>query len=293
MDNVLVLIASPKAQALSPHQISAAHAQLQNAGDAHALSAHAAEIPFSAPAEGVEDMTRAALGDAEIDIAVVRAQNRRKKILIADMDSTMIGQECIDELGKRAGVGDRIIEITTRAMRGELDFEGAVRERVGLMKGLQESAIQSVIDNDLTYTPGGRELVQTMRAHGAFTSLVSGGFTQFTDHVAGKIGFQDHRANILNIQNGALTGTVQEPILGRDAKVTALNEYAAAHNLTAADVIAVGDGANDLGMLDLAGMGVALHAKPAVREAAAIRIDHAGLEALLYLQGYHENEFSH
>ena len=293
MDNVLVLIASPNAQALSNHNIAAAHALLQNAGDARMLSAHAAEIPFAAPSQGVENLVRSALGDVEIDIAVVASENRRKKILIADMDSTMIGQECIDELGKRAGVGERIVEITTRAMRGELDFEGAVRERVGLMKGLSEDAIQAVIDNDLTYTPGGRTLVQTMRNHGAFTSLVSGGFTQFTEHVAAKIGFEDNRANVLNIQNGALSGTVEEPILGRDAKVEALYEYAAAHNASADDVIAVGDGANDLGMLGLAGMGVALHAKPAVREAAAIRIDYAGLDALLYLQGYHENEFSH
>ena len=204
----------------------------------------------------------------------------------------MIGQECIDELGKRAGFGEKIITITERAMRGELNFEGAVRERVGLMKGLPEGEIQAVIDNDLTFTTGGRALVQTMRAHGAYTALVSGGFVQFTNHVAQVLGFNDNRANELIIEDGVLVGTVREPILGRDAKVEAVKEYSKALSITPEDVIAVGDGANDLGMLSLAGMGVALHAKPAVREAAEIRIDHAGLEALLYLQGYSAREFS-
>ncbi|MGI9483000.1 MAG: phosphoserine phosphatase SerB [Hyphomicrobiales bacterium] len=292
MDNVLVLIASPHYRSLETALISKAHAVLQGAGNARNLSRHAVEIQFSGPPQDVEDLMRCALEGAEVDFAVVPSRNRRKKLLIADMDSTMIGQECIDELGKRAGAGEKIIAITERAMRGELNFEGAVRERVGLMEGLPEIEIQAVIENDLTYTPGGRTLVQTMRAHGAFTALVSGGFTQFTNHVAEVCGFNENRANALVIEDGVLTGMVREPILGRDAKVQAVNEYTAALGISPDDVIAVGDGANDLGMLELAGMGVALHAKPAVREAAGIRIDHSGLEALLFLQGYSAPEFS-
>lgn len=292
MDNVLVLIASPHKLELDRNLIATARSQLSSPGEVRMLSPHAAEVPFAGPLDGVEMEMRDLVADAQVDVAIVPAANRCKKILIADMDSTMIGQECIDELGKRAGLGDEIAAITTRAMRGELDFEDAVRERVGLMAGLAASEIQSVIKNDLTYTPGGRTLVQTMRANGAFTSLVSGGFTQFTDHVAEVCGFHENRANELLIEDNALLGAVAEPILGREAKVQALKEYCARFKLSPDDVIAVGDGANDLGMLSIAGMGVALHAKPAVREAAKIRIDHASLEALLYLQGYSQDQFS-
>ncbi len=291
MDNVLVLIASPHYPGLAPDIITKAQSLLPDAGSSRNLSSHATEIAFSGNQSGLEDALRDSLAGAQIDFAIVPATNRVKKILIADMDSTMIGQECIDELGKRAGLGEKIAAITTRAMRGELDFEGAVRERVGLMAGLAETEIQSVIDHDLTYTPGGRTLVQSMRANGAFTSLVSGGFTQFTAHVAGVCGFHENRANELIIENAALTGKVGEPILGQQAKVEALQEYCARLGADPADVIAVGDGANDLGMLSVAGMGVALHAKPAVREAAQIRIDHSGLDALLYLQGYSKDQF--
>jgi phosphoserine phosphatase len=292
MDNVLVLIASPHKLELDRNLIATARSQLSSPGEVRMLSPQAAEVPFAGPLDGVEMEIRDLVADAQVDVAIVPTANRCKKILIADMDSTMIGQECIDELGKRAGLGDEIAAITTRAMRGELDFEDAVRERVGLMAGLAASEIKSVIKNDLTYTPGGRTLVQTMRTNGAFTSLVSGGFTQFTKHVAEVCGFHENRANELLIEDNALLGAVAEPILGREAKVQALKEYCARFKLSPDDVIAVGDGANDLGMLSIAGMGVALHAKPAVREAAKIRIDHASLEALLYLQGYSQDQFS-
>jgi phosphoserine phosphatase len=227
-----------------------------------------------------------------IDLCIVPAKDRRKQLLLADMDSTMIRQECIDELAVEAGVGAHVAAITARAMNGELAFEGALRERVALLKGLPETVIERVFTNRITMMPGGRELVITMRAHGATAALVSGGFTAFTARVAESLGFDEHRANILHIAAGRLTGTVAEPILGRAAKVQALEEIAARMGLTPADAIAVGDGANDLGMLHLAGMGVALHAKPSVQAECDLRINHCDLTALLYLQGYAATEFA-
>ncbi|PRX37040.1 phosphoserine phosphatase [Meinhardsimonia xiamenensis] len=225
-----------------------------------------------------------------IDMAV-QERRGRKRMLIADMDSTMIGQECIDELADLAGVGARVAEITARAMNGELNFEEALRERVGLLKGLPESVIAEVLEQRITPAPGGRELVATMRAHGAVTVLVSGGFTQFASAVAGWFGFDIHRANRLEIAQGALTGRVEEPILGREAKVETLREVASERGIALEEVMAVGDGANDLGMLKLAGAGVALHAKPAVAAEVDLRINHGDLTALLYLQGYTRAEF--
>jgi phosphoserine phosphatase len=226
-----------------------------------------------------------------IDAATVSIHNRRKRLLVADMDSTMIDQECIDELGKMAGVGERIAEITHRAMRGELDFEHALIERVGLLKGLDASVIETLIREHLTFMPGGKTLVSTMKAHGAYTALISGGFTAFTAHVAATLGFHEHRANTLVIENGKLAGTVARPILGQQAKVDGLSELARKHGLETADAIAVGDGANDLAMLAEAGLGVALHAKPHVQEGSLIRVNHADLTALLYLQGYRQDQF--
>jgi phosphoserine phosphatase len=208
------------------------------------------------------------------------------------MDSTMIQQECIDELAEEAGVGDRVKEITARAMNGELDFEGALTERVGLLKGLPEGVIQQVIDSRITLMPGGPKLIATMKANGAYCALVSGGFTAFTAKIAATLGFDENRANTLIAEGGTLTGEVGRPILGREAKVQALEEITARLGLSEADVIAVGDGANDLGMLGRAGMGVALHAKPAVAAQCDIRINHGDLTSLLYLQGYSRAEFA-
>lgn len=227
-----------------------------------------------------------------IDLVVQPSAGRRKQILIADMDSTMIGQECIDELGALAGVGDRIAAITARAMNGELDFEAALTERVRMMAGLPTSVIAEVLANRITYTGGGRKLVATMRANGAYAALVSGGFTAFTGPVAAHLGFDENRGNHLVADGGRLTGSVAPPILGRAAKVEALVEIAERLGLTPGDAIAVGDGANDLGMLDLAGTGVALHAKPAVAAQADIRINFGDLTALLYIQGYAEADFA-
>jgi len=235
---------------------------------------------------------RTTIADAPIDIAVQESTNRRKKLLLADMDSTMIDQECIDELADEVGLKDHVAAITARSMNGEIAFEPALRERVALLKGLDANVIGRIIDNRLTLASGGRELVATMNAAGAWTALVSGGFRTFTGPIAQKLGFREHRSNTLLEENGRLTGEVADPILGREAKAEALTEIARQHGLTPADAIAVGDGANDLDMLTLAGTGVALHAKPSVAAQAKIRIDHGDLTALLYLQGYRREEFA-
>ena len=232
-----------------------------------------------------------ALQGLRVDLVVQAAEGRRKRVLLADMDSTMIRQECIDELADEAGVGARVAEITKAAMNGELDFESALRERVGLLKGLPLAVIDRVIRDRITLMPGGPALVATMRANGAYAALVSGGFTAFTSRIAGVLGFDENRANILNSKGDLLDGTVAEPILGRQAKVDALVDIAERLSITEADVMAVGDGANDLGMLKRAGAGVALHAKPVVAAECDIRIHHGDLTALLFIQGYRREEF--
>ncbi|MDE1992847.1 MAG: phosphoserine phosphatase SerB [Rhizobiaceae bacterium] len=233
----------------------------------------------------------AVIGSAPIDLVIQDADTRRKKLLIADMDSTMIGQECIDELAAEVGLKDRVADITARAMNGEIAFEPALRERVALLKGLPLSVVDDVIAKRITLTPGGPELIATMQAKGYYTALVSGGFTVFTSRIGATLGFDENRANILIEENGVLTGFVAEPILGKQAKVDALNEIAAKLGISTDEAIAVGDGANDLGMLQLAGSGVALHAKPAVAAEARMRIDHGDLTALLYIQGYRKTDF--
>ena len=226
-----------------------------------------------------------------VDLVVQPAGGRRKKMLLADMDSTMIQQECIDELADEAGVGAYVADITKRAMNAELDFESALRERVGLLKGLPVSVIDQVIRDRITLMPGGPVLLATMRANGGHAALVSGGFTAFTGEIAARLGFDENRANPLLHEGGKLTGEVAEPILGKQAKVDALVEISARLGIAETDVLAVGDGANDLGMLKRAGAGVALHAKPVVAAECDIRINHGDLTALLYIQGYAAEDF--
>jgi phosphoserine phosphatase len=286
MDSVLLLIAAPGSGAITGEIVS----MLRDLGGGEPrwlAEAEAAEVPlFDRWPE-----LRKELPNLPVDLAVVPLANRRKRLLIADMDSTMIQQECIDELGVMAGVGDHIKEVTARAMRGELDFEGALKERVGLLKGLEEGIIARIIRERITFMPGGRTLVATMKAHGAYTALVSGGFTPFTAHVASHLGFDENQANELIIRDGRLEGEVGMPILGQQAKVEALHRISQRLGISPADAVAVGDGANDIPMLLKAGMGVALHAKPKVQEQAKIAINHGDLTALLYLQGYAKSDF--
>lgn len=290
---VATLLANPSNPVLSPalaeHAAEALHASgLYWLADGIACDIVLRDGTYLAEAE---TSLRALIAGQPIDLAIQDADTRRKRFLIADMDSTMIGQECIDELAAEVGLKDRVSDITARAMNGEIAFEPALRERVALLKGLPISVVDEVIAKRITLTPGGPELIATMKAKGHYTALVSGGFTVFTTRIAERLGFHENRANILEEQGGVLTGTVAEPILGKQAKVDALVEIAATLNIEAADVIAVGDGANDLGMLELAGSGVALHAKPSVAAQAKIRIDHGDLTALLYLQGYRKTDF--
>ncbi|MCO5091942.1 phosphoserine phosphatase SerB [Bosea sp. (in: a-proteobacteria)] len=244
----------------------------------------------AADARKLEAAVREALEGAAIDIVVQPAASRRKALFLADMDSTMIGQECIDELAAFVGLKEHVAAITERAMRGEIEFEPALRERVGLLKGVPLSVIGEIIRDRITLTPGGRELVRTMRAHGGYTALVSGGFTVFTGPISTTIGFDEHRSNTLIAEDGLLTGRVADPILGKQAKLDALIALRTRLGLAPAQTLAVGDGANDLAMLGEAGLGLAFRAKPAVAAAADARLDHADLTALLYAQGYTGSE---
>lgn len=234
----------------------------------------------------------AAVAEVPVDWALVPVERRRKKLLVADMDSTIINVECLDELADFAGLKTEIAAITERAMRGELAFEPALRERVGKLKGLALDALQRTYDERVRLNPGARTLVQTMAAHGARCVLVSGGFTFFTSHVAQDAGFHASRANTLLDDGAALTGAVQEPILGRAAKLNALHEEAGALGITQEEALAIGDGANDLDMIKAAGLGVAYRAKPLVAAEAGARIDHTSLETALFFQGYARGEFA-
>lgn len=262
-------------------------------GDADLLGPNAADIMIDSPFRVlIRERAEGALAGRRVDFCVQPAEGRRKRLLIADMDSTIINVECLDELADFAGVKEAVSAITERAMAGELAFEGALRERVAMLKGLKLDALQRCYDERVRLNPGAETLVKTMAAHGARCVLVSGGFTFFTGRVATAAGFHANRANTLTEDGALLAGLVGEPILGREAKLTALNEEVAALGVTPAEALAVGDGANDLAMIEAAGLGVAYRAKPVVAAQADARVDHADLTALLYFQGYRREEFS-
>lgn len=279
---------------LEPSVLRHARNLLADAGSPQILGPDAADIPFNAESAfdkgGLSQRLREIASG--IDVVVQSANSRRKKLFLADMDSTMIGQECIDELADYVGLKAHVAAITEKAMRGDIAFEPALRERVALLKGTPVSAIEELLRERINLTPGARTLVATMRANGVYTCMVSGGFTLFTDRVAASIGFDSSRANRLLIMNGdKIAGEVADPIFGRNAKRDTLLDLRKKFELTKNDTVAIGDGANDLDMLLEAGLGVAYHGKPKVAAAAPARIDHCDLTALLYVQGYKRNEF--
>jgi len=296
MTHVATLISNPARPALDDAAIALAVGVLATAQAPRVLDPGiAVDIPFTpggANDKAVTERLRTALRDMPLDVVVQPLGGRHKKLLVADMDSTMIGQECIDELADYAGLKAHVAAITERAMRGEIAFEPALRERVALLRGLPLSAVDDVIETRLTLTPGGRALIQTMRRNGGYACLVSGGFTLFTSRIAALIGFDENRGNTLMADGGKLSGTVAEPILGREAKLATLIELRQRLGLSVAETLAIGDGANDLAMIAAAGLGVAFHAKPKVAAAAQARIDHGDLTAVLYAQGYARVDFA-
>lgn len=292
--HIVSLIAAPGSQALDASLVAQA-ATLVGTGAGRWLAPGEAWEADASAAAGDFAMRLAALVDArpiDVNIVALRGSARRKALLVADMESTIIVQECLDELADYAGVRPRIAEITERAMRGELDFEAALKERVGLLAGLDASVLQEIYDRRVTLMPGAKLLIATLKAHGATCALVSGGFTFYTEKIAARLGFDVQQANQLDIAAGRIAGTVAPPILGRQAKLEALRRLAQERGLEEADCIATGDGANDLAMIKAAGLGVAFRAKPIVAAEAAASLRHGDLTGLLYLQGYRVDEFA-
>jgi phosphoserine phosphatase len=287
MAQILTLVADRAATSLTPAIVARAR---EAAGGAEPVTLSPGEAVDLMLADAADlDAVRAALGDAPIDAIATTTENRRKRLLVADMDSTIVTGETLDELADFAGLKQRIAAITARAMNGELDFKSALRERVAMLHGLSVEALEQTWQR-VRLTPGAGELVATMRAHGGYAALVSGGFTFFTSRVAALVGFDMHRSNVLLDDGTVLTGLVAEPILDRDTKLDTLTRLAAERGLPMAATLAVGDGANDLDMLRAAGLGVAFRAKPIVAAAARARVDHAGLRALLFAQGYRRED---
>jgi phosphoserine phosphatase len=296
MTHILTLVAAEQ-QALTPKLLESLGAALRDAGAATgevtwlAPADRACELPFAQlAAERAHEVARATLADLQIDYHAQPTLNRRKRLLIADMDSTIVTAETLDELAGEAGLKDVIAEITARTMRGELDFAQALVERVAMLADLPESALAKTAAA-LTLSPGAATLVHTMKASGAFTALVSGGFKYFTSKVAARAGFALDLANDLAMADGRLTGELQGPILDKDGKLNALQTLSAERGLTPADAVTVGDGANDLPMLLAAGLGVAYHGKPLLREQVRAQVNHTDLRTLLFFQGYLHEEF--
>ena len=288
MSHVLSLLVDPATPVLDTGLVDRARRAAGDAGPPDWLAPGiACDVPVSAGAG--QRRIRAALAEAPVDANVVRSERRRKRLLIADMDSTIVTTETLDEIAAHAGLKEVIAAITRRSMNGEIDFPTALRERVAMLKGLPVEALRKTLEAT-TLTAGARPLVRTMCAQGAYTALISGGFTFFTEAIGERCGFHLHRSNVLGVEDAALTGTLVGPILDKTAKLASLQELATAHGLDLDETIAVGDGANDLDMLGAAGLGVAYHAKPIVNERARVHVRHGDLTALLYLQGYRRDD---
>ncbi|MDB2641107.1 phosphoserine phosphatase SerB [Alphaproteobacteria bacterium] len=288
----LVITAQPGSNTLTDTMLATLADAIPTLPATERLGDDAVQYAITPDMLGIADAMSDRFDDLPIDINRVSDAVRQKKMLIADLESTIIEQECLDELAKTIGKEEVIIDITTRAMRGELDFEPALKERVAILKGMPESALQELYDTGITLMPGATTLLATLRKHDVFCGLVSGGFAFFAARIADKLNFNRFQCNDLNLVDGALDGTVVEPILGRAAKADILTAWAKELGLSEADVLATGDGSNDLAMLGIAGMGVAFRAKPAVAESARYRITHGDLTALLYLQGYRQADFA-
>lgn len=294
MSFTLTIISAPANPAISPELVDTIRSHIKVDTDFQWLMEGVAcdfIVPQHSDIASLATEIKALIADHKVDMAIQPTEGRRKKLLLADMDSTMIEQECIDELADEVGLKASVSEITAKAMRGEIEFEPALKERVALLKGLNLSVVDRLFANRITYTPGGKTLIQTMKANGAYCALVSGGFTHFTSRVRDELGFDEDRANILIEENGTLSGKVGMPILGKDAKRERLHQLAEKLEINLSQTMAVGDGANDLAMIVDAGAGVALHAKPAVSAQAEFVIDHGDLTGLLFLQGYKAEEF--
>jgi len=290
MEHVATLVAAPGFNDLP--ELSAALARTLASTPLWLEEKRAVDLPVAGWTRAeIAEVLAEAMGTAPVDHAVQPAFGRRKHVLIADMDSTFITVECIDVIARHAGIGAEIAEITQRTIRGELDFSDSLRQRVARLAGASETLFETAWREDVGFTPGGPTLLATMRAHGALTALVSGGFTWFTQRVAQAVGFDTHRANILDIADGKLAGTMTEPILDRGAKLTILHELARGRGLSLSETMAVGDGANDIAMLEAAGMGIAYHAVTAAEQAADAAVRHGDLTTLLFFQGYRRAEF--
>ncbi len=290
----LTLIGNMESMPLEPVHIERVYRRLATTGEVDWLAEReACDLFIESPLSAVEivEQARAALSGTAIDAVCTSLKGRRKKLLISDMDSTVIDQECIDELGDAIGVGPRIREITAAVVSGDMSFADALRKRLALMKGMERRVLKSVYEERISLKAGARTLVQTMRHDGAFCILVSGGFSFFTQRIAERIGFHDHQGNELAFEDGKLTGEVLEPILGRTAKLTTLTRLCDEQGLEPANVLAVGDGANDIKMIEAAGLGVAFHGSDSLKKQASACIDHGGLTALLYTQGLRKSEF--
>ena len=291
---VLTLIGNMESVPLEPVHIERVYRRLATTGETDWLAEReACDLFIDAPLAAVDiaEQARDALSGAAIDTVCTAIEGRRRKLLISDMDSTVIDQECIDELGDAIGVGSQIREITAAVVNGDISFSDALRKRLALMIGMDRRLLKSVYEERISLKAGARTLVQTMRHHGAFCILVSGGFSYFTRRIAERIGFHDHQGNELAFEDGKLTGKVLEPILGRSAKLDTLRSLCDEKDLEPSDVLAVGDGANDIKMIEAAGLGVAFHGCDSLRKQANARIDHGDLTALLYIQGFRKSEF--